>query len=91
MFCENCVKKITIDNSIKCPLCRGVQEMLCNYKLTNEECNIIMKEFTRTQEEYKIGKNYLPFNQITILKYLLHFTIRDKPGFAGFLNFIEIS
>jgi len=64
MFCENCVKKITIDNSIKCPLCRGVQEMLCNYKLTNEECNIIMKEFTRTQEEYKIGKNYLPFNQI---------------------------
>lgn len=65
-FCEFCINKIRDNNQIKCPLCRNNQENLfieqCN--LSEKDKKIILDEFSRTKEQYRIGKNYAPFGLI---------------------------
>lgn len=63
-FCVSCILKVKEDETIKCPLCRGIQKVMSDYNLTDEQIKVIMFEFERTHDTYKKGKNYEPFDYI---------------------------
>jgi len=64
LFCETCMIKINSNNSIKCPLCRQVQETVKEYNLSDDDMKIILTEFINTEKEYRIVKNYISFSEI---------------------------
>lgn len=65
LFCKVCVEKLKQNNQIKCPLCRNIQNAFVTYNLSEEDKKIIMNEFIKFQDEYKIGKQHmLPFDLI---------------------------
>lgn len=65
LFCETCISKIKRDGTMKCPLCRNIQNVFVKYSLSDEDQKIILDEFNKTMEQYRSGsKNMIPFDQI---------------------------
>ncbi|AYV76966.1 MAG: hypothetical protein Barrevirus6_4 [Barrevirus sp.] len=58
LFCEGCIEKLKNDDEIKCPLCRNIQDVINDYELSESDMKIIVDEFVRSGDEYKVGQNY---------------------------------
>jgi hypothetical protein len=62
MFCIVCIEKINDHGLIKCPLCRGKQNVFTNINYKDKK--IIIDEFIKNQDQYVINKNMIPFDII---------------------------
>ena len=63
-FCKECSTKISENGTIKCPLCRNEQIYMDQIIIDEIEQKEIMDTFEKNKDNYKIGKNHMPFNTI---------------------------
>ncbi|AYV76970.1 MAG: hypothetical protein Barrevirus6_8 [Barrevirus sp.] len=65
IFCQICLEEITIEGQVSCSLCRKIQNVIHNYELSDADIKIILDEFTRSEDSYKVGNKYcMSFSQI---------------------------
>lgn len=64
MFCQKCSNQIQHNDTIKCPLCRNKQDYVEQLEIDNLKQKKILEEFEKNKDDYKIGKNYIPFSEI---------------------------
>jgi len=64
LFCSICIEQIKKDDTIKCPLCRKINDAIEFHDLSEADQKTILDEFTLTQDQYKIGKNFISFDEI---------------------------
>lgn len=56
LFCEECIKKLNNDQGVKCPLCRRNQTVQLRYRLTQEQMDELLTEYTLIKED--LPRNY---------------------------------
>jgi Zinc finger, C3HC4 type (RING finger) len=61
LFCKPCVEKLTNNEKIVCPLCRGLHDIMTSHCLTEEQMDVIMKDFKENQDRYLDGRRSVSF------------------------------